>query len=138
MALRGGQNLHHQVTKRLYLLAKARISPEGENPTPWTQPPLGLPYSPHRVLKGNFSPQTDGWGLLSTSFIYAEKTRAFASALPAASKTLLGCQSTERTVERIGFLSCLETHQSLSGSNEQIAIALGVDDYPPRVTAIEE
>ncbi len=46
------------------------------------------------------------------------------SALPAASKTLFGCQSTERTVERIGFLSCFATHQLLSGSKEQIAIAL--------------
>jgi len=58
--------------------------------------------------------------------MYAEKTRAFMSALPAASKTLFGCQSTERTVERIGFLSCFATHQLLSGSKEQIAIALWV------------
>lgn len=29
---------------------------------------------------------------------------------PAASKTLLGCQSKLRTVERIGFLMCLLTH----------------------------
>jgi hypothetical protein len=46
------------------------------------------------------------------------------SALPAASSTLFGCQSTESTVERIGFLSCFATHQLLSGSKEQIAIAL--------------
>jgi hypothetical protein len=46
------------------------------------------------------------------------------SALPAASKTLFGCHSTESTVERIGFLSCFATHQLLSGSNEQTAIAL--------------
>ena len=62
--------------------------------------------------------------LLSTSLMYAENTRAFMSALPAASKTLFGCQSSERTVERIGFLSCFATHQLLSGSNEQTAIAL--------------
>jgi hypothetical protein len=46
------------------------------------------------------------------------------SALPAASRTLFGCQSIESTVERMGFLSSRETHQSLSGSNEQTAIAL--------------
>lgn len=49
------------------------------------------------------------------------------SALPAASKTLFGCQSTERTVDRIGFLSRRETHQLFSGSNEQIAIALVIN-----------
>lgn len=62
--------------------------------------------------------------LLSTSLMYAENTRAFISALPAASKTLFGCQSTERTVDLIGFLSCLATHQLFSGSKEQIAITL--------------
>lgn len=46
------------------------------------------------------------------------------SALPAASKTLFGCQSTERTVDRIGFFSCLAIHQLFSGSKEQTAIAL--------------
>lgn len=46
------------------------------------------------------------------------------SALPAARRTLLGCQSTDRTVERMGFLRSLDTHQSPSGSNEQIAMAL--------------
>ena len=56
--------------------------------------------------------------------MYAEKMRAFISALPAASNTLFGCQSTDSTVDLIGFLSSLETHQSPSGSNEQIAIAL--------------
>ena len=56
--------------------------------------------------------------------MYAEKTRAFMSALPAASKTLFGCQSIERTVDLMGFLRSFETHQSLSSSKEQIAIAL--------------
>lgn len=65
--------------------------------------------------------------LLSTSLIYAEKTLAFISALPAARRTLLGCQSTERTVDLIGFLRRRETHQLLSSSNEQTAIALFVD-----------
>ena len=46
------------------------------------------------------------------------------SALPAASKTLFGCQSMERTVDLIGFLRSFETHQLLSSSKEQIAIAL--------------
>ena len=65
-----------------------------------------------------------GAHLLSTSLMYAEKTRAFMSALPAANNTLFGCQSMERTVDLIGFLRSFETHQSLSSSNEQIAIAL--------------
>ena len=46
------------------------------------------------------------------------------SALPAANKTLFGCQSMERTVDLIGFLRSFETHQLLSSSKEQIAIAL--------------
>jgi hypothetical protein len=45
------------------ILAKARMSPEGENPTLWTHPPAELAYSPQTVLKGNFSPQTLGPGL---------------------------------------------------------------------------
>lgn len=54
----------------------------------------------------------------------ADKTRAFMSALPAARRTLLGCQSTESTVDLMGFFKSLETHQSFSGSKEQTAIAL--------------
>lgn len=54
----------------------------------------------------------------------AENTRAFMSALPAARRTLLGCQSTESTVDLMGFFNSLETHQSFSGSKEQMAIAL--------------
>jgi hypothetical protein len=54
----------------------------------------------------------------------AENTRAFISALPAARRTLFGCQSTESTVDLIGFFNSLDTHQSFSGSKEQIAIAL--------------
>ena len=30
----------------------------GENATPWTQPPLSVPNSPHTVPKGSLSPQT--------------------------------------------------------------------------------
>ena len=126
-------------------LAKASTSPEGENPTACTQPPVGPVYSPQTVLNGSFSPQTDAAGLrhiregsaetlithlLSTSLMYAEKTRAFMSALPAARRTLLGCQSMESTVDLMGFLSSLETHQSPSGSKEQIAIALEIDQHP--------
>lgn len=44
-------------------LAKARTSPDGENPTVWTQPPAGLPYSPQMVLKGNLDPHTVAVGL---------------------------------------------------------------------------
>ena len=45
------------------LLAKARTSPEGENPTECTHPPELLEYSPHTVLNGSFSPHTEGAGL---------------------------------------------------------------------------
>lgn len=58
------------------------------------------------------------------SLIQAEKTRAFMSAEPAARRMLLGCQSSERTVDRSGFLSRLATHQLFSSSNEQTAMAL--------------
>jgi hypothetical protein len=56
--------------------------------------------------------------------IYAENTLAFISALPAARRTLFGCQSTAKTVDLIGFFNSLETHQLFSSSNEQMAIAL--------------
>jgi len=46
------------------------------------------------------------------------------SALPAANKTLLGCHSTESTVDLIGFFNNLATHQLFSSSKEQTAIAL--------------
>lgn len=36
----------------------------------------------------------------------------------------MGCQSSESTVDRIGFFKSFETHQLFSGSKEQIAIAL--------------
>jgi hypothetical protein len=61
--------------------------------------------------------------------MYAEKTRAFISALPEASSTLFGCQSTDNTVERIGFLRSFETHQLFSGSKEQMAIALQSNEW---------
>jgi hypothetical protein len=54
----------------------------------------------------------------------AENTLAFISADPAARRTLFGCQSTQRTVDLIGFFNSLDTHQSFSGSKEQTAIAL--------------
>jgi hypothetical protein len=133
--------------RKMGLPAKARTSPDGEKATACTQPPAGLANSPQTVPNGSFSPQNVGVGLnnaamslsyhwargsntdfLSTSLIYAEKTRAFMSALPAASKTLFGCQSMERTVDLIGFLRSFETHQSLSSSKEQIAIALITTD----------
>lgn len=125
------------------LPANARTSPDGEKETACTQPPAELENSPQTVPNGSFSPQNVGAGLdnttvsssyhharggnadfLSTSLIYAEKTRAFMSALPAASRTLFGCQSMESTVDLIGFLRSFETHQSLSSSKEQTAIAL--------------
>lgn len=54
----------------------------------------------------------------------AEKTRALASAEPAASKTLFGCQSIDKTVDRSGFFKCLEVHQLFSSSKEQTATDL--------------
>lgn len=48
------------------------------------------------------------------------------SALPEARRMLFGCQSSERTVDRIGFLRCLATHQLFSSSNEQTAMTLEV------------
>lgn len=54
----------------------------------------------------------------------AENTLALASALPAAIKTLFGCQSMDKTVDLNGFLRCLETHQLFSSSKEQTAIVL--------------
>ena len=54
------------------------------------------------------------------------------SALPAASKTLFGCQSIERTVDLMGFLRSFETHQLLSSSKEQIAIALIIAQHHSR------
>jgi hypothetical protein len=58
------------------LLAKARTSPEGENPTECTQPPEGLEYSPHTVLNGSFSPHTEGGGL-GTIFEIEDRGTAF-------------------------------------------------------------
>jgi hypothetical protein len=113
----------------------------------WTQPPLGLLYSPQTVFQGNFSPQTLGGGLchrvsqpkrqgegktdfLSTSLRKVENTLAFMSALPAANRTLFGCQSIDRTVLLIGFLSCLDAHQFISSSKEQMQM-----DLAPLATA---
>jgi hypothetical protein len=62
------------------VLAKARISPEGEKPTLWTHPPAGLAYSPQTVLKGNLSPQTLGPGLSSDALV-SVKTPLEASVL---------------------------------------------------------
>lgn len=39
---------------------------------------------------------------------------------PAASRTLLGCQSRLRMVERIGFLMCLLTHLKDACINQQL------------------
>lgn len=72
--------------------------------------------SPQTVLNGIRSPHAVGAGLLSTPLMKEENTRAWASVEPAARRTELGCQATERTVERSGFLMCLETHQSFSSS----------------------
>lgn len=47
---------------------------------------------------------------------------------PAASKTLLGCQSKLRTVERIGFLMCLLTHLQ----KEKIHFSLSTNQTIPK------
>ena len=51
------------LSTKIHIPAKASTSPDGENATLWTQPPDGLAYSPQIVLKGSFSPQTEGAGL---------------------------------------------------------------------------
>ena len=143
MTFGGAFNMMSVERNKMGLPANARTSPDGEKETACTQPPAELANSPQTVPNGSFSPQNVGAGLnnaivnlsyhqawrgnadfLSTSLIYAEKTRAFMSALPAASRTLFGCQSMESTVDLIGFLRSFETHQSLSSSKEQTAIAL--------------
>ena len=67
---------------------------------------------------------TNNTDFLSTSLIYTENTRAITPALPAASKTLSGCQSTERAVDLMGFLRSFGTHQLLPSSKRQIAMVL--------------
>jgi hypothetical protein len=108
----------HPATRRARIFAAYCIEREFFSPHRGRRPIVNLCEDRPRI-HGEKSPY-----FLSTSLMYAEKTRAFMSALPAASKTLFGCQSTESTVERIGFLSCFATHQLLSASNEQTAIAL--------------
>ena len=60
----------------------------------------------------------------SMPLMNAEKTYALASAAPAARRTLFGCQSISRTVDRRGFLMCFETHQLFSSSKEHTAMVL--------------
>src|SRR5258705_3945012 len=78
-----------------------------------------IPHERSRIVKGELRHYR-----LSMSLMYAERTRALLSALPAARRILFGCQSIERTVDRIGFLRGFATHQSFSTSNEHTAIAL--------------
>ena len=94
----------------------ARASPLGEKATPCTHPAELFRYSPQTVLKGSLSPQTLLSGLASTPLMKLENTRACASVDPAARRTELGCQATVVMVLRIGFLRCLDTHQSFSSS----------------------
>ena len=61
--------------------------------------------------------QGDRWMVAGGSKLAAY--RALKSLLPTASRMLLGCQATERMVDRMGFLICLETHQSCSSSKWQ-------------------
>merc|ERR550534_157986 len=90
------------------------LLPDGLNPTQWTQPPPPLLYSAIRAPNGIFLPQGVASGFDSISLMYVENTLDLKSVLEAASRTLFGCQSTESTVERIGFLMCLLTHQLFS------------------------
>ena len=50
---------------------------------------------------------------------------------PAAIRTLLGCQSTDRTVERIGFLMCLLTHHLFWKMNEKKWFVVSEIDWKP-------
>lgn len=65
------------------------------------------------------APQGVASGVDSMSLMYAEKTLTLKSAEPATRSTLLGCQSREVMVDLIGFLMCLDTHQSFSDSKQQ-------------------
>lgn len=94
----------------------ASASPLGEKAHPWIHPAELLRYSPQTVLKGSLSPQTLLSGLASTPLMKLEKTLACASVEPAASSTEFGCHATVVIVLRIGFLMCLDTHQSFSSS----------------------
>lgn len=64
------------------------------------------------------APEHAGW-LLIHFFNVGRKHSSLKSQDPTASKTLLGCQSKLRTVERVGFLTCLLTYQSFSDSKYQ-------------------
>src|SRR5262245_52434281 len=57
-------------------------------------------------------------------FTCGRELSALESVPPQARRTLLGCQSTLRMADRIGFLRCLLTHQSPSSSKLQMAMAL--------------
>ena len=96
--------------------ANARALPEGEKATLWIQPAELLRYSPQTVLNGNLSPQTLLSGLSSTPLMKLENTLAWASVDPAARRTEFGCQDRVVIVLRMGFLRCLDTHQSFSSS----------------------
>ena len=56
-----------------------------------------------------------------------DREGALESEPPAARRTLLGCQSRLKIVDRIGFLRCFDTHQSPSSSKLHTAIALALD-----------
>src|SRR5690242_19520269 len=81
--------------------AKASAFPEGEKATLWIQPAVLFMNSPHTVLKGSLSPQTEASGLASTPLTNEENTRACPSVEPAASRTEFGCQATVVMVLRI-------------------------------------
>mmetsp|Transcript_49632 Transcript_49632/g.124797 ORF Transcript_49632/g.124797 Transcript_49632/m.124797 type:complete len:272 (+) Transcript_49632:135-950(+) len=94
-------------------LQKASCMPEGAHFTLCTHPLEG--YSASSSPNGSRLPKGVSPGRSSTPLMKPENTRALKSLLAVASRMLLGCQSTLRTVD-LCFLMCLDTHQSLSTS----------------------
>merc|ERR1712106_764329 len=92
--------------------------PSEEKLTECTQPPpLGeFENSARSWPIGILEPHGVAEGFGSISFMYPENTRTLKSVDPVARSTLLGCQSSDVTVDFRGFLMCLATHQSLSFS----------------------
>jgi hypothetical protein len=114
--------LGYTTVRVLSCATNASAPPLGENATSCTHPAVLFRYSPHTVPNGSLSPHTDASGRSSTFLMKLDSTRAWPSVEPAASSTEFGCQARAVTVERIGFLRCLDTHQLSSSSKWQTAM----------------
>lgn len=87
-------------------------APRGVKSAPWASQGAGLPHTPPCCAR--VGPQTvlgaSPHLRSSQSSTPAAPHRHLKSQEPAARRTLLGCQSRLSTVERMGFLMCLQTH----------------------------